>query len=211
MQEQMFRTQQAFRMQTTIRRTGTMTRLQTHTLFIYQHCSQDPDAIQVHQLCQIKSPHLQKRLAWESSSSTQERILHKISTSRQQLQTWRLPLLSLRACIYTTSTSYLTIKNLSTSSIIEIGPRHLTGGSSISDRTSSTQQSEKHKCLQDKKPKPNCSYISKTGICRDSIPANESIIQLFQQKPCSTVPVKGCTDLCSYRLCNHSISFMLLK
>ena len=38
-------------------------------------------------LCQIKSPHLQKRLAWESSSSTQERILHKISTSRQQLQT----------------------------------------------------------------------------------------------------------------------------
>jgi len=150
-----------------------------------------------------------------NESST--KYLHQGSNCRlsrwswQRHQPWRLPLLSLRACIYTTSTSYLTIKNLSTSSVTEIGPRHLTGGSSISDRTSSTQQSEKHKCLQDKKPKPNCSYISKTGICRDSIPANEYIIQLFQQKPCSTVPVKGCTDLCSYRLCNHSISFMLLK
>ena len=64
-----------------------MGHLRIHTLFNYQHCSQDPDAIHMHQLCQIKSPHLQKRLAWESSSSTQERILHKISTSRQQLQT----------------------------------------------------------------------------------------------------------------------------
>jgi hypothetical protein len=42
-----------------------------------EHCSQDPDAIQMHQQYPIEPLQHQRRLDWESSSSPQKHIIHK--------------------------------------------------------------------------------------------------------------------------------------